>query len=272
MVHLAAVTPKLAVLPPPLRVERQTRVPGMVRFDPSDAHRVRVHAGPPVPARCGPSRFVYTRGDLDLLPFDVSDAWEEEQPAASVLVHLAPALVDEVAGELGGGRVGLRPRFQVRDRRVEHIVWALDAEHEAGSPSGSLFSEGLGLALAAHLLGHYRAPVSDSRGLLARPRLRRVLEHIDAHLARDLSLVELARVAGLGASHFKAEFKRATGLPVHAYVVRRRVERARQLLERNSASVGEVALEVGFAHQSHLAHWMRRLTGSSPTQLRAKRG
>jgi AraC family transcriptional regulator len=129
-----------------------------------------------------------------------------------------------------------------------------------------IYSESLGSALAIHLLGRYPAPLNSSRGLSQR-QLRRVTEYIDAYLDGDLSLRKLADVADVSASHLKTLFKRSTGLPVHAYVVQRRVERARALLLRGGMPASQVAAEAGFAHQSHMARSMRRVLGITPTSL-----
>jgi AraC family transcriptional regulator len=94
-----------------------------------------------------------------------------------------------------------------------------------------------------------------------------VVEHIDAHVAADLSLARLAEVAGISASHLKTVFKRSTGVPVHQFVVQRRVERAVSLLRGGEMPASEVALEAGFAHQSHMARCMRRLLGVTPTRV-----
>ena len=97
-----------------------------------------------------------------------------------------------------------------------------------------------------------------------------MLALIDAELAGPLSVAELARVAGVSGSHFKVLFKRTLGVAPHAYVVRRRVERAQVLLGRGELSIAEVAFEVGFAHPSHMARWMRRLLGAAPTALQRR--
>ena len=60
-------------------------------------------------------------------------------------------------------------------------------------------------------------------------------------------------------------------MPVHQYVVRRRVERARTLLTKGELNATQVALEVGFAHQSHLAHWMTRVLGVTPREIMRER-
>lgn len=97
---------------------------------------------------------------------------------------------------------------------------------------------------------------------------RRVLDYIEAHLDQDLSLDVLAGAAHYSSSHFKTVFKRTLGVPVHEYVMQRRVERAKVLLQRGDLPASQVALEAGFAHQSHMARCMRRLLGVSPGMLR----
>ncbi|QRN99771.1 helix-turn-helix transcriptional regulator [Archangium violaceum] len=251
-----------------LRVDLQTAAPGLMTLESLPDHRLKVHAGPPVRGACHLHRFVYTHGDVDLIPAGASDSWEHEDASAAVVVRLSPSLLRRAAEDMGldPDRAGLEPRHQFRDPQIEHIAWALEADRRAGHPGGLLYAESLGLALSVHLLGHYPAPLGHGRGL-SKPQLRRVTEYIEDHLDQNLSLARLAVVAGVSASHLKTLFKRSTGLPVHEYVVQRRVERARTLLQRGGLSVGEVALEAGFSHQSHLARCMRRVLGVTPTEV-----
>ena len=78
----------------------------------------------------------------------------------------------------------------------------------------------------------------------------------------------MAAVGGLSSSHFQRAFSQTAGSSVHRYVVRRRVERARTLLAERKLSLSEVALTVGFSHQSHLAYHMRRVFGVTPMEVR----
>ena len=98
-------------------------------------------------------------------------------------------------------------------------------------------------------------------------RLRRVIEYVEAHLDEELTLVELANVAGFSVSHFKPLFKQAVGVPVHRFVLERRVERARLRLMEGKQSRTNIALEAGFTHPSHMARSMRRVLGLSPSQI-----
>ncbi|WP_144154719.1 helix-turn-helix domain-containing protein, partial [Paraburkholderia sp. BCC1885] len=112
----------------------------------------------------------------------------------------------------------------------------------------------------------------DSASLSIKPALNRsaamrVVDYIDAHLDRSLTLAELAEVAGLSVPHFKLLFRRTFGTPVHRFVVEKRVERAKRLLLQGKLPVSQVALDCGFAHASHMAHWMKRMLGVTPREV-----
>ena len=154
----------------------------------------------------------------------------------------------------------------MQDAQIQHLASALAADARAGSPGGLVYREALGLALAIHLVAKHRAPTATRRSLPA-AKLARVKEYIEAHLTEDVSLHRLARVAGISASHLRALFKEAIGTPVHAYVIQRRVERARSLLRAGDLSAAQIAADAGFAHQSHMARCMRRVLGVTPTEL-----
>lgn len=248
-----------------LGVELRTTLPGQIAMEAIPDHRLKVHAGAPVRGACRRSSFCYTRGDIDILPAGFSDVWDEADANTSLFLRLSPLLLRRAAEDMGldPGQAGLEPRHHFRDPQIEHIAWALDADRQAGHPSGLLYTESLGMALAAHLLGRYPAPLRPHRGL-SKPQLRRVTTYIEEHLDEDLSLARLAGVADVSASHLKTLFKRSTGLPVHEYVIQRRVERARALLMRGELPAGQVALKAGFSHQSHMARCMRRVLGVTP--------
>jgi AraC family transcriptional regulator len=225
--------------------------------------------GRPFGGHVGLSGSFYTRGDVDILPAGWSDLWEEDDASTSLVVRFSPSVLHRAAEDMGvdPDRAGLEPRHQFRDPQIEHIAWALDAERRAGHPSGRLYTESLGMALAAHLLGRHAASPKLRGGGLAKSQLRRVTTFIEEHIDENLPLARLAGVTKVSASHLKTLFRRSTGLPVHEYVVQRRVERAKALLVRGELPASQVALEAGFAHQSHMARWMRRILGVTPTSV-----
>jgi AraC family transcriptional regulator len=165
----------------------------------------------------------------------------------------------------------IRDRFQIRDPELETLSWAMRRELELGSPSGRLYLEGLTLAVASRLVAQHssitKRGADRHEGLNGR-RLKRVLSFIEDQLAEDLSLEKIAAVAGVSASHLQTLFQVSMGTPVHQYVIRRRLERAKTLLMRDGMSMAEVALAAGFAHQSHMARHMRRVLGLPPQAMK----
>jgi AraC family transcriptional regulator len=150
---------------------------------------------------------------------------------------------------------------------------AVDAELTAGADGGGrLAAESLANILAVHLIRHVLAPRRPERGrdgALPRTRLRAVVEYIEECLDDRLSLEQMAAVAHLSPYHFARQFKASTGLPPHQYVIARRVERARQLLQAGTdLSLADVAAHAGFSDQSQLTHHFKRLVGVTPGQFR----
>jgi AraC family transcriptional regulator len=133
-------------------------------------------------------------------------------------------------------------------------------------------AESLSQVLAVHLIRHVRAPGRRARGrdgALPLGRLRAVVEWIEGHLDAGPSLEQMAAVARLNPYHFARQFKAATGLPPHQYVILRRVERAKQLVQGgDDFSLAEVAARAGFSDQSQFCRHFKRLVGVTPGRFR----
>jgi AraC-like DNA-binding protein len=113
-----------------------------------------------------------------------------------------------------------------------------------------------------------RAPPSPARGGLPPGAMRRVREHVEAHLSESMDLAELAAIAGLSVYHFARAFKQSAGVTPHHYLVRRRIERAQDMLARSELPLSGIALATGFSDQSHLARHFRQMLGMTPGQFR----
>ncbi|MBS7538116.1 helix-turn-helix transcriptional regulator [Ancylobacter lacus] len=113
-----------------------------------------------------------------------------------------------------------------------------------------------------------REPRRPKSGLVAW-RMKRVVAFVDAHLARPIGLADMAQAAGLSRMHFAAQFRVATGQRPHEYLLRRRIERACQLLLETRTPLVEIALGVGFQTQAHFTTVFRRFVGDTPHQWRS---
>lgn len=254
-------------------VERLSIAAGLTRVPAMAHHRLGIHVGRAVNAscRCDGRRHVRVQadGDIDIVPAGLDGEWEDDADCSILRVSVAPSLIAGTAEELGldPRRAGLMPRFQHRDAGLAHIAFALEAHTAAAGAADLLSAESLARALAIRLIGEAGAAALP-RGQGLSPRQRRALaEVIEAELDGDLSLTRLAAVAGISASHLKVLFRRSFGLPVHQYVIQRRIERARLMLLDGQMPISQVALAAGFAHQSHMAHAMRRVLGMTPAAL-----
>ena len=103
---------------------------------------------------------------------------------------------------------------------------------------------------------------------LAAWQIARVRAFIDENLHRTIHTIDLSAIARRSTAHFSRSFKKAFGEPPHAYVVRRRLERACHLMITSSASLSEIALSVGFSDQAHLCRQFRQAFGQSPSRWR----
>lgn len=94
----------------------------------------------------------------------------------------------------------------------------------------------------------------------------RAIDYIAARFDEEISITELAAVAGLSPFHFIRVFTRATGLPPHAWLMQYRARRARGMLRRG-LPIADAACRAGFADQSHLNRIFKRLFGYTPGQF-----
>ena len=170
--------------------------------------------------------------------------------------------------------IRLKPQYATEDRQVTRLLLNMLEEVLAGCPAGRLYGEALSVALADYLMITYgRDERSGPRpgGRLSQAMAARVVEYMQAHLDRNISLVELGELVGLSSHHFSLVFKNTFDTTPHRYLLQQRVEKAKTLLAAGKQSIGEAALEVGFANQSHFTRMFRRLSGETPRAYRRAR-
>jgi AraC family transcriptional regulator len=148
--------------------------------------------------------------------------------------------------------------------------------YEAGISSRSQFIKAVAPELAPAQNRQDRDPGHGAiapqtfwhRGGLPPRALQRVREFVEAHLEENISLQALADTAGLSLYHFCRAFKQSEGTTPHDYIVRRRVERAQELLADTDLPLSEIAIAAGFADQSHCARRFREHVGLTPSRYR----
>lgn len=178
----------------------------------------------------------------------------------------APFLTDELRERLSG----VAPLLHVADERL--VGTAQRIASLADDPSGfdGLYAETLGTLLTLDLVtmsGRVRTQ-RPARGGLPGWQAARVRDYIEAHLARDLTLEELAGLVQLSTAHFCRAFAQTFGMPPHRYHLTRRIERAKDLLLQEELPVTEIALSLGFGGSSQFARAFRRVAGVTATDFR----
>jgi AraC family transcriptional regulator len=214
-------------------------------------------------------------GMAHLVPAGSSIWAETPTPTDHVVFQVEPAALSRLAASSFG-----RADYELRteglpffDPAIFQIARLVRAELVSDAPGRALAVEGLTTALGVHLLRRHsdlarRGLEGAGRPALAPAKLRRVLEHIDANLAGDLRLADLAALAGLGPAHFLRCFRRATGATPHQYVLERRVAFVRDRLAGPGADLGALSARAGFSSQSHMTRHFTRRVGLSPAEFR----
>ncbi len=231
----------------------------------------------------GPWRAQHLRaGDLMLRPGGGSSyevRWKSLTPelTQTLHLHLSETLVARTAEEVGGydlARLNVVGRSGFQDPLLMQIGFALWRELEQQAPAGKLFAQTAAQMLAVHLLQYYTtrglAIKEPSRGLTRR-QLRAVIDFIEAHLSQELSLEALAQQTSFSPYHFARLFRQATGKSPHQFVLHQRLDRAQQLLAETDMPLAQIALETGFASQSHLTSVFKQQRGVTPRAYRQER-
>jgi AraC-like DNA-binding protein len=190
-------------------------------------------------------------------------------------LHVPNSLIAEILDD-GRNPVGVTDAFgdpaPFRDPIVEGLAHALIRAEHFGGALGPTYADSIGLAITAKLIARHATlshPTSKPAvAALTRWRLKRVVDFVDAHLADPIGLADLAAATGLSRMHFAAQFRAATGLRPHEYLLRRRIERAQTLLSASRLPLCEVALDVGFKSQAHFTTVFARFVGETPNAWR----
>jgi AraC family transcriptional regulator len=210
-------------------------------------------------------------GTIAICEFDQPRRFEMRDGAEFAIVLMRNEVLEQALQGNRRGRAELQDRDVLEDLTLRNMMEILLREKRGNFQSGSLFLDSVVSALANYLLRHYSAAPTiegNAAGGMTPVTLRRCIEFIDAHVEGDLRLRDLAREAGISASHFIRSFRETTGKTPHQFLLHRRVERAQNLIRDGHTSLTEVGLASGFADQHHLARVFRRITGVTPSSYR----
>jgi AraC family transcriptional regulator len=235
-------------------------VEGHVRYEVCTSGKVfKFVAGPG-------TTFVLPRGTIDEITWNGST----HRLAAALHPRLLADALEETAQR---NDIELTEHWNLTDPNIMALLLAMQTDLDTGSPAGRLYGDSLAVALAVYLLQRYAVKPHVPklyRGGLPRHRLKRVLDYIAANLSGDLTLAQLAAVAGMSPHYFSELFRHSTGSAPHQYVLLRRIDLAKERLRDSRRSVIEAGLDAGFQNPSHFARVFRKRVGISPSRFRAE--
>ncbi len=256
-------------------IQRWERSARRMNQPPLDHHYIVVHLG-------GDKRITRSRRTqtivrdvrnraLSTIEAGSSYRWNTEGPIAFGHIYLEPGyFADTIAEQFDcdPAKVRMEEAFGEFDPLLGRLLHALVRAVEGDDMA--LMQQEAQLEAALHRLYERQAalPAKEQRVMISPSSVTRVRDYIGDHLRDQLTLDQLARMAGYSRFHFARGFRAATGLPPYAYILRARIARACQLLGEASVPVGEVADATGFASHPQFACRFRQLTGLSPSAYR----
>jgi AraC family transcriptional regulator len=211
-------------------------------------------------------------GCVAICPSGADYTAESEGSAEAIIVAIDPGQFALAAAESSALGAELIERLAGYDQALFDVARGLAAECLRGYPHGALYWNGVASAFVEGLLVRH---TSRSKGLprggrLDEQVLGRLRDYVVAHIDESIEAAALARIAGHSTFHFTRIFARSVGMTPYRYVVHLRLRRALELIRDGRQGLAEIAAATGFADQSHLSRWVRRVHGVSPSKLMAR--
>jgi AraC family transcriptional regulator len=208
-------------------------------------------------------------GDLAIYPAYASQQFRWDKETEFFNLFLEPSFLAQAGYDVfGSDRLELIPHLATLfDPFVQQISLALKTSLEIDGTNSNLYADSIAHALVVHLLSRYSTHSRHLKpipGGFTQQQWRQIANFIDANLDKNISLTELAAIVQLSPYHFAHLFKKSTNISPHQYLVRCRIERAKQLIAMGNLSLAAIAQTIGFASQGHFTYHFKRFVGVTP--------
>jgi len=207
------------------------------------------------------------RGKLAFIPAgcDIEGWTKIEKPASIVIVMIDSAVASRQSVDL----TQLPPRIDFDDPMLRSLMLRFQAILDDPSLDVPGYAETL-----AELVTFELARVTSGQRVLSNQcglttsQMRLITEYMDSHLNEKITISELASLVNLTRFHFMRAFKQTAGVPPLQFMIRRRIDRAKELLAERQTSIGEIADRTGFGSPILMSRAFRRVLGTTPSALR----
>ena len=269
-----------------LAIEQHQASPGE-RAESAIDHHLLILAQGPSPARVDRAsaggalvQQIVRPGDLCMHPQGAIPPIHPSYAPNLLFCALDPGLVERVAEDLKdqgcmGHRIKRSPAISYRpsftDGPTRQLLSLLRQEALVGGQSGRLYFEHIAYALVARLftlddpLAEPSMPQSDPKGV------RHVIDRIRTNPGGEHNADSLAAETGYSTSQFFRVFRKTAGCTPYQYILRMRMNRAVELMRKQSLSLLDIALECGFANEAHFSRMFRQHFGLPPGQFRREK-
>jgi len=209
-------------------------------------------------------------GSLAISPAKFDCAADADDTVETLLVAIDPAWFALAATEGSERQARLIERLSGYDHSLLALARTLASESVDDYPDGPLFWNEVAIRFIDRLVARHTTELPiRARGMLSNDVLKRMKDYVVAHLDEPIEVAALAGIAGHSPFHFTRLFTQSVGLTPHRFIVHLRLRRAIELIRGGRSGLAEIAAGTGFADQSHLSRWIRRVLGVSPTELAA---
>lgn len=209
-------------------------------------------------------------GDIMISPPYLRRKLSWDTDAEFLLLRLESKFFSSVIQQFTDSECHITPQLKLRDPLIQHIGLALKSQLEIDGLCNRLYAESMINALAVHILHRYSSKkheISNYSGGLPSHQLQKSVDYIQSHLSEDISLEDIAAYVGISQYYFVRLFKQSTGYSPYQYLIKCRIERAKQLITLGQGTITDIAVLVGFASQSQFGRHFKRFTGMTPKQF-----
>jgi AraC family transcriptional regulator len=212
-----------------------------------------------------------SRGCVAICPAGADYTADCDGTTEAIIVAIDPGQFALAAAEGSAFGAELIERLAGTDQSLFDVARGLAVECVDGYPNGALYWNGVASTFIEGLLVRHTSKFKGlPRGRLDEQVLGRLRDYVVAHIDQSIEAGALARIAGRSTFHFTRVFARSVGTTPYRYVVHLRLQRALELMRGGRHGLAEIAAATGFADQSHLSRWVRRVHGVSPKTLMAQ--
>ncbi len=163
------------------------------------------------------------------------------------------------------------PNYGFRDAYLANAANALAKTDRTENKENRVYVETLTQSFNTHLMHHFtnrKLNKEQIKSAISSVGLRRINHFIKNNISEEISLDDLAQVAGMSPYYFIRQFQQTTGMPPHQYLIYERMRMAKNLLSKTNLSILDIALEIGYSSSSSFSYAFRKAFGVTPSFYR----